>query len=108
MDGNQTFFYLNSCDSIERVMERRECGLVRKSCRLSVYGQKQAEEEGILLVWPRSSCPKWIDSMANQKSIILLSPPPAIKILIPLENIELQKEIKSAIKQTKQYVIAKE
>ena len=107
MDGNQTFFYLNSCDSIERVMERRECGLVRKSCRLSVSGQKQAEEEDIILVWPRSSYPKWIDSMANQKSIILLSPPPAIKILIPSENIQSQKQIKAAIKQIKKYAIAK-
>ena len=40
MDGNQKFFYLKSCDSINRLMERRECGLVRKSCRLSLSGQK--------------------------------------------------------------------
>ena len=92
MDGNQTFFYLNSCDSIDRVMERREVGSVQKYCRLSVSGQKQAEEEDTLLVRPRSSCPKWIDSMAHQEYIMLLSPPPAIKILIPLENIELQKK----------------
>ena len=89
-------------------MERRGGGLVRKSGRLSaVSGQKQYSEEDILLP-PPSRCPKWIASMAHQESIILLSPPPAIKILISLKNIELQKQISAAIKQIKQDVKAKE
>ena len=31
MDGNKKLFYLESCDSIKRVMEIREGGLVRKN-----------------------------------------------------------------------------
>ena len=108
MNGNQKLFDLNIFYIIKQVTDRREGGSVLKSCRLSVSGQKQAEEEDIILVWPRSSYPKWIDSMANQKSIILLSPPPAIKILIPLENIQSQKQIKAAIKKIKKYAIAKQ
>ena len=93
MNWNQKLFHLKICDSIKRVMEIREGGLVRKSFKLSVSVQKPAEEEDILLVRPQSSYLKLIDSMAHQEYIILLSPTPAIKILIPLDNIELQKKL---------------
>ena len=98
MGGSQKFFYLKSVDSIKRATES-EVVPVRKSRRRSLQRSCEKQEEELILPQPQSSCPEWLASMVQQETSILLNPPLAIKIPIPLDNNDLQQLIATAIEQ---------
>ena len=85
MGGYQKFFYLKSVDSIKRATES-EVVPVRKSRRRSLQRSWEKQEEELILPQPQSSCPEWLASMVQQETSILLNPPLAIKIPIPLDR----------------------
>ena len=81
-------------------MERTRDGeSVRKYRGFSLSSEKQAEED--ILPRPQSSYQKWIERMAQQKSRILLSSYPSIKITITLELITADIEEINAESKTK-------